>query len=99
MPAGDRVASPWHEVQLAAPEATSTTPFMCFPPATSIVPSAFTVAGWQPAHAVTPPVTAGCPLEVGGGAPWQLPHCRCVPSTAVQIGWVFAPPGSVAPWQ
>jgi hypothetical protein len=38
-----------------------------------MVPSAFTVAGWQVAHvlAVTTPVSAGWPV---GGIPWQPVH-------------------------
>jgi hypothetical protein len=37
----------------------------------------------------------GC--GAGGGAPWQLPHWLCVPSTSVQVGFGFAPPMSVLP--
>ena len=52
-----RVESPWQDVQ--AVPLTSTVPLMCLPPATSIVPSANTVPGWHPAHAVVPPETVG----------------------------------------
>jgi hypothetical protein len=52
------------------PPWNSACPFTCFPPATSIVPSDLTVAGWQTLHvaAVTVPVSGGWPV---GGIPWQ----------------------------
>ena len=79
----------------------STAPFMCRPPATLMVPFAFTVPGWQLAQAVRPPVTAGCPCAAGGGRPWQVPQAACVPSTLVQVGVVSEPPplAMVPPWQ
>src|SRR6266702_4585677 len=70
-----RVASPWQLVQL--PPDTSTMPLTCLPPATLMLPSAFMVAGWHWAQAVSPPVTDGWPLVVGGGTPWHVPQAAC----------------------
>src|SRR5690242_6348709 len=92
-----RAASPWQEVQERF--ATSTTPFTCSPPETTMFPLASTVPGWHPAQVVTPPAMAGWPVEGGGGRPWQVPQRACVPSTRVQVGAVRLPPPSVAPWQ
>ena len=36
----------------------------------------------------------------GGGAPWQVPHASCVPSTVVHEGVLFEPPWPTEPpWQ
>src|SRR5690242_21078525 len=91
--AGFTPVVPWHDVQLRF--ATSIAPFMCSPPATLIVPSALTVPGWQELQAVL------WACGAGGGKPWQLPHCACVPSTLVHTGVMAAPPFTAPdpPWQ
>ncbi len=85
-------AEPWHEVQPRGP--TSSSPSMCWPPATSMAPPAVTVSGWQLAHAGFEGWGAS------GGLPWQVPQAVWPVPTSVQTGSVFVPPASsVAPWQ
>ncbi len=85
-------AEPWHEVQPMGPRSSS--PSMCWPPATSIPPSAVTVSGWQVWHAGFEGWGAS------GGLPWQVPQAASPSPTAVQVGTVFVPfAASVAPWQ
>ena len=84
-------SEPWQELQ---PSVTSSSPFTCRPPATSMAPAAVTVSGWQRLHSES----AGC--GAGGGFPWQVPHAVCPLPTSVQTGSVFVPPAArVAPWQ
>ncbi len=86
-----------HPAPCPVKPSVSTRPFTCLPPTTSMLPSAFTLAGWQSAQvAADPAVNAGCPA---GGSPWQVPQAAWVPSTTVQRGETLLPPGSVAPWQ
>src|SRR5512140_769347 len=79
---------PWHEVQVRS--FTSRTPFTCVASCTvdCVYPA------WQR------PQSGFAVWGGGGGAPWQLPHASCVPSTLVHDGVVFDPPAArLAPWQ
>jgi hypothetical protein len=58
-----------------------------------MVPSGFTVPGWQLVQLVL------LAAWLGGGAPWQVPQAAW-PAPPVQLGaWLFPPAASVAPWQ
>src|SRR5512140_1961247 len=85
---------PWHEVHppVAPGMTTSTTPLIWLSGSRKL--SEFSsMVGWQDAQLL--PVGCGG----GGGAPWQLPHADCEPSTRVHVGVGLVPPHAAWPWQ
>ena len=79
----------WQPEQVS-PLTASDAPLMCLPPATLMVPSAFTVPAWQEAQALESEATSGGPLwaVVSGGKSWQLLHVAAAP---FQAGLIVVP--------